>query len=87
MSFLSRSFNLVVQCGFRILNTELENIVYCGEQSQFGQIETSLSSAALHGELMWKCKNVIFFNVVSLRKTREIVGVLLTQDRAPFSFC
>ena len=44
MSFLSRSFNLVVQCGFRILNTELENIVYCGEQSQFGQIETSLSS-------------------------------------------
>lgn len=73
MSFLSRSFNLVVQCGFRILNAELENIVYCGEQSQFGQIETSLSSAALHGELMWKCKNVVFFYVVSLRKTREIV--------------
>ena len=61
MSFLFRSFNLVVQCGFRILNTELENIVYSGEQFiQFGQIETSLSSAALHGELMSKCKNVIF---------------------------
>ena len=28
MSFLSPSFNLVVQCGFRILKTELENIVY-----------------------------------------------------------
>ena len=50
-----------MQCGFRILNTELENTVYSGEESQFGQIETSLSSAALYGELMWKCKNVIFF--------------------------
>ena len=81
MSFLSPSFNLVVQCGFRILNTELENTVYSGEQSQFGQIETSLSSDPLHGELMWKYRNV------SLRKTREIVSVLLTRDRAPFSFC
>lgn len=52
MSFLSCSVYLVGQCGFRTLNTDLENIVYSGEQSQFGQTDTSLSLAALDGKLM-----------------------------------